>query len=153
MKSIHLTGIPVSWLLFHICQSTFRNVFPIFWGMRSVSSFHQKNTSKLPFLSRRISIIPRPLYNDLQRTVFSVQTFLQLNEYKKPCSVPKAETKDNAVQLINASANWSVDSGRTTLKDISLTIKSGTLTTIIGEVGSGKVRHHRKVCFRDVAGE
>lgn len=69
-----------------------------------------------------------------------LQEFLELKEFKRPCANPKIQIKDNAVQLVNAFANWSEYSGRVTLKNISLTIPSGTLTTVIGEIGSGKVR-------------
>lgn len=46
---------------------------------------------------------------------------------------------ENVIRFSKVKANWTVDSNRDTIKDLTLAVKQGELTTIIGQVGSGKV--------------
>lgn len=62
-----------------------------------------------------------------------------MNEFEKP-AIKHISTLENAVILSDVTASWSLDSSRDTLKNISLSVKAGHLTTVIGEVASGKVK-------------
>ncbi|KAK7582376.1 hypothetical protein V9T40_013821 [Parthenolecanium corni] len=66
-----------------------------------------------------------------------VQRFLELEEFKK-LNIQTTNSKEYAIRFSNVKANWTVDSSRNTIHDLSLTIKKDELTTIIGQVGSGK---------------
>lgn len=70
---------------------------------------------------------------------FLSQHFLELEEFKKP-NIETTSSKEYAIRFSKVKANWSVDSGRDTIRDLNLTIKKDELTTIIGQVGSGKVK-------------
>ncbi len=67
------------------------------------------------------------------------QNFLELNEFQKP-KIDKEDKEDIAIKFVNVKANWILDSVRDTLKEVNITAKRGELVTIIGQVGSGKVR-------------
>lgn len=64
---------------------------------------------------------------------------MELKDFEKPLS-SNISTSKAAVMLSNVSASWSVNSTIYTLRNISLNVNIGSLTTVIGEVGSGKVR-------------
>lgn len=63
---------------------------------------------------------------------------MELKEFERLKSEGNG-TNENAVSFSKVKANWTVDSNRDTIKDLTLTIKREELTTIIGTVGSGKV--------------
>lgn len=63
---------------------------------------------------------------------------MELKEFKQMKS-EVSSSDENAIRFSNVKANWTVDSSRDTIKDLTLAVKRGKLTTIIGQVGSGKV--------------
>lgn len=50
------------------------------------------------------------------------------------------DTEKKGVFLENASASWSPDSAEKTLKNLTVSVGTGDLVAVIGQVGSGKVR-------------
>lgn len=92
-----------------------------------VSNFYFKVNSFCPI---------KNTYNLNKNNVF--QEFFQLEEFQR-LNIQISNSEHFAVRFSDVKANWTEDSSRDTIHDFNLTIKRNELTTIIGQVGSGKV--------------
>lgn len=63
---------------------------------------------------------------------------MELNEFKKPPTNLNNQEK-KAIEFENVRCSWCLDANQDTLKNITLTIEPRKLTTVIGQVGAGKV--------------
>ena len=77
---------------------------------------------------------------DMLVSLGRITEFLNANEIneKKNIRYSKAKTKNHAIELKNASFTWNHSVKPYVLKNINMRIAKGSVTAIVGVVGSGK---------------